>query len=101
MKNASNLPRSNVWAKRLRWPRLKLASGKAPGARQARLGSVGGRIKAKKWSCGDPLMPSRLTPAAIKLVRKCGGFNASPEAGFCLLIDRAAPDHARDGAAAS
>ncbi len=31
MKKASNLPRSRVWMQRCMWPRLKLASGQAPG----------------------------------------------------------------------
>jgi hypothetical protein len=31
IKNASNFPRSSVWAKHLRWAKLKFASGNAPG----------------------------------------------------------------------
>ena len=31
MKKASNLPRSSVWANRLRWAKLKFASGQPPG----------------------------------------------------------------------
>src|SRR5215471_7525790 len=101
MKNASNLPRSNVSAKHLRWPRLKLASGKAPGYRQAPVWMVVGRMKAQKWSCRSPLMPSPVRPRRPKVGEEIWRVQCFAEGGLFLLIERAAPNYAPDGAAAS